>query len=119
VDFSIEVAYEADLKKALAVLKAVAQQLYEDPEWNPKIPEPPEVLGVDNLSHTGMLLRVWIKTIPLEQWRVGREFRYRVRLAFEERNVPIGKPQLVASPGDEGKGNKVLPTSSDLQEKSG
>jgi moderate conductance mechanosensitive channel len=48
VDFSIEVAYEADLKKALAVLKQVAEQLYEDPEWKPKIPEPPEVLGVDN-----------------------------------------------------------------------
>jgi moderate conductance mechanosensitive channel len=105
VDFSIEVAYEADLKKALAVLKQVAEQLYEDPEWQPKIPEPPEVLGVDNLSHTGMLLRVWIKTLPLEQWRVGREFRYRVRLAFEDQDVPIGKPQLIASPGEEAKGH--------------
>ncbi len=112
VDFSIEVAYEADLKKALAVLQQVAQQLYEDPEWRPKIPEPPEVLGVDNLSHTGMLLRVWIKTVPLEQWRVGREFRYRVRLAFEDRDVPIGKPQLIASTGDGSKGHAALPTNS-------
>lgn len=103
VDFSIEVAYEADLKKALAVLTQVAQQLYEDPQWTQKIPEPPEVLGVDSLSHTGMLLRVWIKTAPLEQWRVGREFRYRVRLAFEAQDVPIGKPQLIASTGDEGR----------------
>jgi moderate conductance mechanosensitive channel len=108
VDFSIEVAYEADLKKALAVLRQVAQQLYEDPAWQPKIPEPPEVLGVDNLSHTGMLLRVWIKTVPLEQWRVGREFRYRVRLAFEDQHVPIGKPQLIASTGDQPKGNGAL-----------
>jgi moderate conductance mechanosensitive channel len=105
VDFSIEVAYEADLKKALTVLKQVAQKLYEDPNWQSKIPEPPEVLGVDNLSHTGMLLRVWIKTVPLEQWRVGREFRYRVRLAFEDQDVPIGKPQLIASPGEEAKGH--------------
>lgn len=114
VDFSIEVAYEADLKKALAVLQQVAQQLYEDPAWQPKIPEPPEVLGVDNLSHTGMLLRVWIKTVPLEQWRVGREFRYRVRLAFEDQNVPIGKPQLIASTGDERKDHGALPTNSSL-----
>jgi moderate conductance mechanosensitive channel len=118
VDFSIEVAYEADLKKALAVLKQVAEQLYEDPEWKPKIPEPPEVLGVDNLSHTGMLLRVWIKTVPLEQWRVGREFRYRVRLAFEDQDVPIGKPQLIASPGEEAKGHGALPTNSSPHEKS-
>jgi moderate conductance mechanosensitive channel len=113
VDFSIEVAYEADLKKALAVLQQVAQQLYEDPEWQPKIPEPPEVLGVDNLSHTGMLLRVWIKTVPLEQWRVGREFRYRVRLAFEAQDVPIGKPQLIASAMDELRGHGALPPSGD------
>jgi moderate conductance mechanosensitive channel len=110
VDFSIEVAYEADLKKALAVLQQVAQELYQDPAWQPKIPEPPEVLGVDNLSHTGMLLRVWIKTVPLEQWRVGREFRYRVRLAFEDQGVPIGKPQLIASAGDESKGHAAVPT---------
>jgi moderate conductance mechanosensitive channel len=118
VDFSIEVAYEADLKKALAVLNQVAEQLYEDPDWQSKIPEPPEVLGVDNLSHTGMLLRVWIKTVPLEQWRVGREFRYRVRLAFEDQDVPIGKPQLIASPGEEVKGHGASPTNSSPHEKS-
>jgi moderate conductance mechanosensitive channel len=65
------------------------------------------VLGIDNLSHTGMLLRVWIKTIPPEQWRVKREVRYRVRLAFEDQDVPIGKPQLIASPGEEAKGHAI------------
>ncbi|MFQ3619016.1 MAG: hypothetical protein SNJ57_21265 [Cyanobacteriota bacterium] len=45
--------------------------------------ESPEVLGINELDHTGMLVRVWIKTIPLEEWSVGREFRLRVRQAFE------------------------------------
>lgn len=47
------------------------------------------MLGIDDLSHTGMLVRVWIKTAPMEQWSVGREFRLRVQQAFEANNIKI------------------------------
>ncbi|MBD1858753.1 mechanosensitive ion channel family protein [Leptolyngbya sp. FACHB-1624] len=95
IDFSIVVAYENDPKKVLDVLKQVSQQMYDDPQWRDRIPELPEVLGIDDLSHTGMLVRVWIKTAPMEQWSVGREFRLRVRQAFEANQIQIGKPQLI------------------------
>ncbi|MEH2286583.1 hypothetical protein [Nostoc sp.] len=36
-----------------------------------------------------MLVRVWIKTAPMEQWSVGREFRLRVQQAFEANNIKI------------------------------
>lgn len=55
----------------------------------------PEVLGIDDISYTGLLVRVWIKTAPMEQWRVGREFRLRVRQAFEANHIQIGKPQWI------------------------
>ncbi|MFN6452447.1 MAG: hypothetical protein RM022_009490 [Nostoc sp. EfeVER01] len=32
-------------------------------------------------------------TASIEQWRVGREFRLRVREAFEANNIQIGKLQ--------------------------
>lgn len=95
IDFSIVVAYENDPKRVLDVLKQVSQQMYDDPQWRDRIPELPEVLGIDDLSHTGMLVRVWIKTAPMEQWSVGREFRLRVRQAFETNQIQIGKPQLI------------------------
>jgi small-conductance mechanosensitive channel len=47
-------------------------------------------LGIDELSHSGMLVRVWLKTAPMQQWRVGREFRLRVRHAFEANNIQVG-----------------------------
>ncbi len=56
---------------------------------------PPTALGLDDLSHTGMLVRVWLKTAPVEQWIVGREFRLPVRQAFEAHNIQIGRPQTV------------------------
>jgi small conductance mechanosensitive channel len=95
IDFSIVVAYENDPKQVLDVLQQVSHQLYSEPKWRDCLPEPPQVLGIDDLSHTGMLVRVWIKTAPMEQWSVGREFRLRVRQAFEANQIQIGRPQLI------------------------
>ncbi|MEH2090090.1 mechanosensitive ion channel family protein [Nostoc sp.] len=103
VDFSIVVAYENDPKYVLEILRQVSQQLYSEPEWRDRVPELPEVLGIDDLSHTGMLVRVWIKTAPMQQWSVGREFRLRVRLAFEANNIQIGRPEWIAYNTDSAK----------------
>jgi moderate conductance mechanosensitive channel len=95
VNFSILVAYENDPKRVLEVLRQVSQQMYDEPEWRDRLPEPPMVLGIDDLSHAGMLVRVWIKTVPMEQWSVGREFRFRVRQAFTANGIEIGRPQEI------------------------
>lgn len=95
IDFSIVVAYENDPVQVLDILRQVSEQLYSEPEWRDRLPEPPDVLGIDDLSHTGMLVRVWIKTAAMEQWSVGREFRLRVRQAFEANNIQIGRPQWI------------------------
>ncbi|NJL02877.1 MAG: mechanosensitive ion channel family protein, partial [Spirulinaceae cyanobacterium SM2_1_0] len=95
VDFSIEIAYDADVRRALAVLKDVGDQMFGEAEWRDRLLNPPEVLGIDHLAHTGILLRVWLKTAPLQQWAVGREYRYRVRLAFEAEGIAIGRPQWI------------------------
>ncbi|MBW4485851.1 MAG: mechanosensitive ion channel family protein [Tildeniella torsiva UHER 1998/13D] len=96
VDFSVVVAYENDPKQVLSILQQVCEQLYGEPEWRDRLPERPTVLGIDDLSHTGMLVRVWLKTAPMQQWIVGREFRLRVRQAFEANNIQIGKPQTIS-----------------------
>ncbi|MFB2836115.1 mechanosensitive ion channel family protein [Floridanema evergladense] len=96
VDFAIVVAYENDPEKVLEILREVGKKLYSEPEWRVRLPEPPDVLGIDDLSYKGMLVRVWIKTAPMEQWSVGREFRLRVRQAFAANNIEIGKPQRIS-----------------------
>ncbi|WP_421657977.1 mechanosensitive ion channel family protein [Leptothermofonsia sp. ETS-13] len=93
VDFSIEVAYDTDINHALDVIRKVTEQMHNEPEWRDRMIDSPEVLGVDSISHVGMLIRVWIKTKPGQQWAVGREFRRRIRLAFDENGIAIGKPQ--------------------------
>ncbi|MEM6840273.1 MAG: mechanosensitive ion channel family protein [Cyanobacteria bacterium P01_C01_bin.120] len=102
VDFTIEVAYENDPDRVIKLLNDIAQDLYNSSEWHEKMPNAPEVLGVDRLSHAGILIRVWLKTAPLQQWAVGREYRLRVRRALAAHDITIGKPQWVSH-------NTVLP----------
>lgn len=99
VDFTIEVAYDNDPDKVLKVLEETALSMYHSCDWQDKILHPPEILGIDRLTHAGMLVRVWIKTAPLQQWPVGREYRLRVRRAFAEHNITIGKPQWIGYHG--------------------
>lgn len=95
VAFSIDVAYHTSPAKALQVLRDVAQEFYDAPEWHGKMLAPPNVLGIDDLSHSGIRITTWIQTAPAQQWAVGREFRLRVRDALEVNGIEIGVPKQV------------------------
>jgi moderate conductance mechanosensitive channel len=121
VDFSIEVAYETDIQEALSVLREVGQQLYDDLKYRDRICEPPEVLGIENISQTGIVLRMFIKTQPLHQWIVARALRLRVKLAFDDHHICVGTPQKVFWSADEsvsvnGSSGKI-DTTSEITEK--
>jgi moderate conductance mechanosensitive channel len=96
VNFAVDIAHDADLRLALKILKNVAEEMQNDPQWQEIITDPAEILGVDNISQIGTQLRVWIKTLPRKQWEVGREFRYRVKLAFDQAGIEIGAPHHIA-----------------------
>ncbi|MGB5636747.1 MAG: mechanosensitive ion channel family protein, partial [Waterburya sp.] len=65
----------------------------QDAAWQERIWEFPNILGVEQFSDRGILIRVWIKTEPLKQWEVAREFRRRVKIAFDRAGIPIPIPQ--------------------------
>jgi len=93
VDLKLHVAYDADLHQALSVIEQVGLEMSRESVWRKKILEPPEVLGVDELQHSGVMIRVWIKTQPLEQWKVAREYRRRLKFALDGKGISIGVPQ--------------------------
>jgi len=97
VDFSIELAYENDPVQVLAVMHEIAQSLYDDPQWHDLLPSLPQVLGLEDLSPTGMEVRVLLKTLPGKQWLVGREFRLRVRQGLEREGIELSKPRFMCS----------------------
>jgi small-conductance mechanosensitive channel len=54
-----------------------------------------------------VVLKMRIKTVPLKQWEVGREFRKRIRQRFEAEGIDVPFP--VASPPTPPQGPGVVP----------
>ena len=56
--------------------------------------------GVEELGSSGLVVRLAVKTAPLEQWKVARELRERVKAAFDREGIAIGVPSVrnVADP---------------------
>ena len=88
-EIDIPVAYQAEIDLALELIAKVAREMEQESDWHEQIIEPPEVLGVDNFSDRGSVVRIWIKTEPLKQWAVAREFRRRLQKTFEQHNIPL------------------------------
>ena len=93
VEFKIEISANSDPIKAIQILKDIGQELQEDPDWQDLILEPVNILGVDQVSHQGILIQVWIKTQPMKQWAVGREYRLRIQQRFKSEGIELGIPQ--------------------------
>lgn len=90
----VEVAYETDIRRAEGVIQRVADELWQDPEFQDgDIIEPPEVWGVQNLGADGVAIRLVVKTDPAEQWAVARELRLRIKESLDEAGIEIPFPQ--------------------------
>ena len=88
----LEVSYRADLEHALSVIADEARKLAGALGWSWRITAPPEVTGVEALGASGIVIRVLFKTLPKEQWGVGREFRRRIKLRFDAEGIDIPFP---------------------------
>ncbi len=92
-DLNIPVAYQTDIDQALKLIEDVGLDMDRDPQWQEQILETPKVLGVDTFGDRGLMIRVWIKTQPLKQWDVAREYRRRLKNAFDQAEIYIPLPQ--------------------------
>ncbi len=100
----IGVGYGEDIAMVRTLLKEVADTLWRDPEWADLVVEEPEVWGVEAMGPDAVLVRVTVKTQPLEQWKVARELRERIKAAFDERGIEIPFPQRTVWMRTEGPG---------------
>jgi small conductance mechanosensitive channel len=93
MDESVFVDASADIRQALAIVQTTADSLYCDPQFQAAILEPPELLGIEAITHAGIEIRTLIKTEPAQQWTVAREFRLRLKAALDEKGIALGRPQ--------------------------
>lgn len=99
--FDIGVAYKENTQIVMDIMKQVGEELKNDPEFKDKIIEPIEVFGLDKFADSALVIKARVKTKPIQQWTVGREYRKRLKKAFDEHNIEIPFPHTTVYWGDE------------------
>ena len=79
-----------------------------DEAFGKKILADLEIAGVERLDDSAVVLRCRIKSLPLAQWDVRREFLRRLKKAFDARGIEIPYPHLTVYAG-EGKDGEAPP----------
>ena len=91
----VGVDYAADLDRAIDIFRQEAQAFHDDPGWTPKFDGHPEVLGVQHLGDSSVVIRTLLRVHPGKQWEVAREFRRRIKLRLDREGIDIPFPQQV------------------------
>jgi small conductance mechanosensitive channel len=86
-----------DVVHVQQVLEDVAVGLWRDERYSQQILEQPEVWGVESIYPGAVVIRVALKTAPLEQWEVAREMRQRIKTRFDQEGIELPLPQRVVT----------------------
>ncbi len=99
--FDIGVAYKEDVDHVMKIMKEVGDDLQNDPEFGTNIIEPIEIFGLDKFGDSALVIKARLKTKPIMQWSTGREYRRRLKIAFDKQNIEIPFPHTTVYWGEE------------------
>ena len=90
--FDIGVAYKEDTDAVSRIMAQVAEELAREDEYKAYILEPFELLGVDAFGDSAVIIKARLKTKPLKQWVIKREYLRRLKKAFDAQGIEIPFP---------------------------
>lgn len=90
VDLSI--SYESDIKKAETV---ISELLHEMPAKYEDIVKTPEILGVQNLAASDVVLRIAAETLPMKHFLVARLLRKELKECLDRHGIEIPYPRMI------------------------
>lgn len=110
------VAYREDTDEVTQYMRDVVDELMNDDDYKDMILEPLDVAGVDQFADSSVIIKARIKTKPIQQWTVGREFNRRIKKVFDANNIEIPFPYQTMVLGMDKDGNSIGgPTSADVR----
>ncbi|WP_165251875.1 mechanosensitive ion channel family protein [Paludisphaera soli] len=90
--FNVRIAWDEDVDRVIALIQDLGKELRQDPALRLMIVDDLNMMGVDSLTDTAVVILFSIKTLPLQQWNVKREFLRRLRKKFKEKEVRLPPP---------------------------
>jgi small-conductance mechanosensitive channel len=103
--FDIGVAYKEDVDRVIEVVKRVDEEMRNHPDFKDDILEPIEILGLDQFADSAVIIKARVKTKPIRQWAVGREFNRLLKKRFDEEGIEIPFPHVTLYIGQDKQGN--------------
>lgn len=103
----IGVAYKENVDEVMQLMKTVAAEMADDPDFSDRILGPMEMSGLDSFGDSSVNIKARIDTRPCEQWNVAREYRRRLKKVFDEKGIEIPFPHVTLYAG-EGESKGVL-----------
>ena len=98
----VNIGYTENIDHAESVLLETAQQVRADPRFRTFIIDEPEVWGVEALTTEGVVMRLVVKTQPLQQWVVARELRRKIKQRFDAEDIEMRTmPRTLIVNGDD------------------
>jgi small conductance mechanosensitive channel len=98
--FDLSIDYTSDIALALQVMKEVGDEMRRDSDFALLMLDDIEIVGVDQLADSAVMLKARIKTNPGKQWAVRREYLKRVKIAFDAAGIEIPFPHMKLIPPD-------------------
>lgn len=88
----ISIGYDENIDEAVRVMQEVCSLAAAEEE---AIVEGPDVLGVQGLGDSDVVIRVLAKTANMEQWRIERRLRKDIKEALDDAGIEIPFPHQV------------------------
>lgn len=107
VMFDVPIALEEDVDRAISVLEEAFARVREEGTLD-KLVDGPKVLGVSNIGESGVELRIWARSEPMQQWEMGRRLRKLVKQTLDQHGIRLGYPRrhvMVYSQDGDGRKN--------------
>ena len=89
---NLGVAYKENVDEVMDTIRQVGKEMQEDDYFGRLILDDLEMLGVDDFADSQVTIKFRIKTLPIKQWEVSREFRRRIKNRFDEMGIEIPFP---------------------------
>jgi small-conductance mechanosensitive channel len=83
----VRIAYSEHIDRVMATITEIGEAMTSDPAWRPLLLAPIEIPGVESIADGFSVIRVRLKTPPLNQNKVANELRRRIVTTFVARGI--------------------------------
>ncbi|HSB32959.1 MAG TPA: mechanosensitive ion channel domain-containing protein [Nitrospirota bacterium] len=90
--FNVGVAYKENVDRVMEAIKELGKEMRQDAHFGNLILEDLEMFGIDAFKDSQVMIKFRIKTLPVRQWEVAREFRRRLKNRFDELGIEMPFP---------------------------